>query len=407
MIPAGERIDVRLRLSGGRVAGVDVTSGRTATAAAVLEGKTVDDALALLPLLFALCGVGQLTAGLRAVEAALDIEVSPQERLARTLLVAAETISEHATRMLVDWPMLAGLSPDIDGARRVRDAAAALQRVLYPDPRTRARLGGGATLVAPVLVAAAAELTGAVEAAVLDRPVASVTEADDLVSWVADAATTPAQVLRSVREAGFAAAGGAAPPLPPLPPLDPRRLAERLEATDVAAFLRAPQWDGMVFESGAFARAGGHRAVAAMVASLGPAVLPRLLARVVESALHVKKIVRLTSQMCDDRASVEGAPSAVAGAGDAAVRWGLGAEDAARGRLFHHVVVAQGRVARWRILAPTEWNFQSRGPVAAALGSLPANDDVWVRQAAEWLVMALDPCVACHVRVEEEGRGHA
>lgn len=407
MIPAGERIDVRLRLSGGRVAAVDVASGRTATAAAVLEGKTVDDALALLPLLFALCGVGQLTAGLRAVEAALGIEVSAQERLARALLVGAETVSEHATRMLVDWPVLAGLPPDVDGARRVREAAAALQRVLYPDSRTRARLGGGATLVRPVLVASAAELAGAVEAVVLGLPLAAVAGAEDLATWLATAEVMPAQVMRAATAAGVAEAGGAVAPLPPLPPLDPLRLAERLEATDVVSFLRAPQWDGVVYETGPFARTGGHGAVTAMVVRHGPAVLPRLLARVVETALAVEKIVRITSQMCDDQTSVEGTQPIAAGAGDTAVRWGLGAEDAARGRLFHHVVVAHGRVARWRILAPTEWNFQSRGPLAAAVGSLPANDGAWVRRATEWLVMALDPCVACHVRVEEEGRGHA
>ncbi|SOE01311.1 nickel-dependent hydrogenase large subunit [Caenispirillum bisanense] len=403
MRPRGERIDVRLRLGPERVERVDILSDRTTTAAAVLEGKPVQDALGLLPLLFALCGVGQLTAGLRAVEAAMGIVVPPQERVARALLVAAETVSEHATRMLVDWPRLIGAEADIEGARRVREAAAALQRALYPDPRLRGRIGGGAGPVAAVAVASAAELAGAVADAVLGAPAGVMADAGDLADWIDGADTMPAQVLRAVLREGLADAGVSRVPL--LPAIDPYRLAARLDRTDVAAFLRAPEWDGVVYETGPLARHGAQPAVAALRARHGDGVLARLAARVVETAVEARKIVRLAPTSCDTTATVEEPAGPAAGAGDAAVHWGLGVEEAARGRLFHHVVVAHGRVARWRILAPTEWNFHARGALAEGLRRLPVSDAARVRRAADWMVMALDPCVACAVRVE--GPAHA
>lgn len=403
MSRSGERIDVRLTLGGGRVARVAVASHRTTTAAAVLEGKPVQDALGLIPLLFSLCGVGQTTAGLRAVEAAMGIRVSPQEHAARAILVAAETVAEHATRMLVDWAMLTGVDPDFDGARRVREAAAAVQRVLYPDPRTRGRIGGGATVVPPVLVATAAELAGAVQAGLLAVPVETFIGADDLLDWIDSADTLPARVLRAVQAEGLADAGAA--PVPLMPEIDPVRLAARLDQTDVAAFLRAPEWDGAVYETGPLARMHAQAAIASLRCRHGNGVLTRLAARVMDTAAAMQKIIRLARLLCDNAASVEGPVGTAAGAGDATVHWGLGVEDAARGRLFHHVVVAQGRVARWRILAPTEWNFHARGPLAEGLLRLPAENEARVRRAADWMVMALDPCVGCSVRVE--GGSHA
>lgn len=403
MSRSGERIDVRLTLGPQRVENVVIASARTTTAAAVLEGKPVQDALGLVPLLFPLCGIGQTTAGVRAVEAAMGIEVSPQERAARAILVAAETVSDHATRMLMDWPGRIAADAEIDAVRRVREAAAALRRVLYPDPRTPGRIGGGATLVPPVLMAAAAELAGAVEAVLLGVPLDAFAAADDVMDWLETAETMPARVMRVVVAEGLADAGAA--PVPLMPEIDPVRLAARLDRTDAVAFLRAPEWDGAVYETGPLARVHAQPAVGTLRARHGNGVLTRLAARLMDAVVTCRKIVRLARHLCDNDGTVEGPVGTAAGAGDAAVHWGLGVEDVARGRLFHHVVVVQGRVARWRILAPTEWNFHPRGALAEGLRRLPVEDETRVRRAADWLVMALDPCVGCTVRVEK--RRHA
>jgi hypothetical protein len=68
----------------------------------------------------------------------------------------------------------------------------------------------------------------------------------------------------------------------------------------------------------------------------------------------------------------------------------------ARGLLLHWVQLdAQGRVAGYQVLAPTEWNFHPQGILAQALTSLPAHD----AKSALTLAAAFDACVECTVSV--------
>lgn len=369
---AAEHIDVALSLdAAGRVAEVSITSGRTVTASTVLEGRRPQDALTLIPLLFALCGTSQQVAGMTAVEAALGLAISDEDRAARALLVAAETVSEHATRMLVDWPPLAALDPAMSEARAVREAATAVQRALYPEPALRARPGDGTTVDRAALTRAAANLSAAWEAA---RP-------------VADA------VLRHVDGAGLRDLG--ATEARPLPALDPATLAARMAAENAAVFLRAPGWQGAEgFETGPVARRNAHTGLTA-----------RLAARLAETEDTVAKIIGAAARLCDTgtltMTGMEQAVTAFAPADGT----GLGVVEASRGRLVHYVEASGERIGRYRILAPTEWNFHPRGPLAQALHALPAGDAAAARAAAHWLVAALDPCVACRVTVADGGKG--
>lgn len=81
----------------------------------------------------------------------------------------------------------------------------------------------------------------------------------------------------------------------------------------------------------------------------------------------------------------------------------MGVVECARGRLVHRVAVAGGRVADYKILAPTEWNFHPEGPLARGLaGAWVGRETAAVRQSIEWLVTALDPCVGCDLVVEQD-----
>ena len=68
----------------------------------------------------------------------------------------------------------------------------------------------------------------------------------------------------------------------------------------------------------------------------------------------------------------------------------------ARGLLLHWVQLdGQGKVADYRVIAPTEWNFHPDGALAKALSALPPDDT-----ASAWvLAAAYDACVECNVAV--------
>jgi coenzyme F420-reducing hydrogenase alpha subunit len=59
----------------------------------------------------------------------------------------------------------------------------------------------------------------------------------------------------------------------------------------------------------------------------------------------------------------------------------------------------RGIVQDYRTVAPNEWNFHPQGALVRGLIGLPACDDL--RRRVELLVAALDPCVPCHVTIEE------
>ena len=113
---------VRLRLSsaGGRIGAVSVISERPAVAQA-LRGRPADDAVRLVPLLFALCGKAQGRAAELALAAARGREcvahLDPE--------IQAEAMREHLWRWLLDLPLLLGEAADqAEFARLARGIAA-------------------------------------------------------------------------------------------------------------------------------------------------------------------------------------------------------------------------------------------------------------------------------------------
>jgi coenzyme F420-reducing hydrogenase alpha subunit len=59
------------------------------------------------------------------------------------------------------------------------------------------------------------------------------------------------------------------------------------------------------------------------------------------------------------------------------------------------------RVADYTIVAPTEWNFHAEGVLKAGLPDLAAPTAAALRGKIERCVLALDPCVACEIVIED------
>lgn len=99
---------VRLRLVGadGRIAEVAVASERPAVAQA-LRGRPADEAVRLVPLLFALCGRAQGRAAALALAAARGAESPAQLDPA----IEQEVMREHLWRWLLDLPPALGAAP--------------------------------------------------------------------------------------------------------------------------------------------------------------------------------------------------------------------------------------------------------------------------------------------------------
>lgn len=379
-------IEVRVRLEGRRIAHVEIASSRPVTACRVLEGRTPAEAVALLPRLFAICGTAQTHAALAACETALGFEVSPTQHAARALLLAAETAREHAWRALVDWPAWSGEPPAAEAIKTLRAALAAVEPHLYPEG-DRARLGGGR--LRPDVTAlghAIATVEAVIRDPVLGTPWPADAEAFD--SWCRAGATPPARALAFVLDRGLAGFG--ASDVAALPDLDPAALDRVLAADADAGFAARPTWNGDAFETGPLARATDDPAVVALAARDANGLIPRFAARLAELVAAPARMRAALPALADDDGATPGRDRGT----------GLAAIEMARGRLVHRVEIADGRVRRYQVVAPTEWNFHPEGALARGLRGAPLATTADARRAAGLLVTALDPCVAYEVTVE-------
>jgi len=158
-----------------------------------------------------------------------------------------------------------------------------------------------------------------------------------------------------------------------------RTLARALTDPD---FSQSPIWRGQCAETGAWTRLRHH----APGKPVSTCAWTRLTSRWQE-VLDIAVAPPLAEDADHDALLSSGA---LALGEHCAIAWC----EMARGLLLHWVKVdVQGRVADYRVLAPTEWNFHPQGTLAAALTALKPDD----LAAARCLAAAFDACVACEI----------
>jgi coenzyme F420-reducing hydrogenase alpha subunit len=396
------RLQIHLRRAQDGLA-VDIHSSRLVGASRVFVGKGVAETAATLPSLFSVCATAQAAACASACEGALGLTAPPGAARARELLVAAETAREHLWRLLLDWPGFLGERPAGPAMARTMSAfgrlrsALAVAFVIGGDPSR-----SGTAAPPPdrdAIKAALAEMADLAARQVLGRAPAAWLEetrtVEALRDWAAKADTAAARLLGLVDRQGWGALGRTRVPV--LPPLSHADLESRLGGSAADAFMAAPLWDGAPAESSPFARQLGQALVYALAREQGNGLLPRLAAQLVELASILSELpARLTAMDSRLDSAVEaGQPMPDPVMASTLPRGvGLAQVQAARGLLVHRVHVEAERVASYRILAPTEWNFHPHGAAALGLATLPDADDATLRRLAGLFITALDPCVA-------------
>ncbi len=377
------RLDIHLSPQGGDAR---IVSTRPLHAAQLFEGKAIGETLKLIPLLFNVCGQAQRIAAVRAIESAAGTPAGNAVEDARDRLKQIETLREHLWRVLLEWP-------EFYGRQQAGDTLATLIKILEAaklavDPRQRLCTRPGLA-DADTRHGVFDELTKALNEA-LTRTLFGSTpdkwaalDIDDLDIWVANTDTPAANLLRMVAQRGWQTLGRTRTDV--LPDLDSGRLLERLDGDNADDFIATPSWDGITGETGPAARLQTHPLLGELANEFGHGLQLRLVARLLEIA----RLAGALRQASPDESRFSEAP-------------GLSQLEAARGRLCHRVVLDGDRIARYRILAPTEWNFGPQGPAIAALREIHEDDAATARSQAKLLIHALDPCVGYNLEVEED-----
>ena len=357
MLREGE-ISVRLGLQRGRIDSVDVRSTRSPLPERFTRGRDVDEVARTLPLLYSICARAQGAAAAAALDAACGTAADAASMSRRHHAVRDEIVIELFTRLLLDWPRALELSPD---------------------PQTIARLRQAAADALPLMLAAAARdaIYGAEPRAWLGDASLST-----LADWVSRGTTLPARLLQRIERSALDLGRST---VRTMPSTSPETLLGILPPiSDGESFARTPAWHGTPVETGPLARRAQHPLVSGYTQKHGNTVAARFVAQLVDlaewlAATDVETVRQHTA-----------APGV-----------GLGLAETARGLLIHQAEVCDGRVQRFRIVAPTEWNFHADGALSQGLVGQPVANAEHARRDAVLLAQALDPCVAFSVEVTD------
>ncbi|MDX1593909.1 MAG: hypothetical protein R3298_06650 [Gammaproteobacteria bacterium] len=365
------RLEVLVRWDGERVVTAVPLSTRPVEACRVIIDRTGREALAIVPLLFSLCARAQTAAAALALAAAGDTNLRRTAETDRA--VAVESVLESLWRLLHDLPRALGETARVEAFADVRRELLASLGAAWADafPAALARL----------------EMLLGTEVVGHDGPGE---DADEYDAWLDGAATPVARWLGDLDASGYGAWGQGATPLMPARPGGEalRRLAERLVSEP--GFARRPDWQGRPVETGALALRQEEPLVQRLRGARGHSCATRLAARLVDLRRLVDGLAgRAPLDLCGN-----------VSLGD---RSGLGWVQTARGLLLHHATLdASGRIAGYRVLAPTEWNFHPSGALARGLEAQPVASEAALRRGVGLAVLALDPCVAFDVALEPD-----
>jgi hypothetical protein len=332
---------LRAKLRDSVIVDVDIISPR-ADPSPVFIGLSPAEAATLAGRLFSLCPEAQSLAAQAAGEAALSVATSPAQRGARALKLLCERLGEMLRASLLDWP---GDSPPApEDISYLRQALKALREMSQTDEAPQH------------IEALAAAMLGLNDMFLRQLAAVQADEAHwDLAAQTPDylgAADDAAVFAAMIRDAGFS---------------------------------RAPALPDRCAETGAAARQQ----------ATGGGLVTRLAARRADLAATLEAIRMLLA----GGAAPEGLLSAHGGPSG----WGFAAVDSARGRLYHALRLDSAeRIADYRIVAPTEWNFHREGPLARLLPGARIGAGTAAKRRIERLAFVFDPCIRACAEVLDE-----
>ncbi|WP_420411545.1 nickel-dependent hydrogenase large subunit [Roseibium sp.] len=336
----------------------------------LLIGRSPEAASLLIPSLFSLCGTAHAAAAIQAAETAKGIEPDLATHQIRNCLVLMERAREHLLRISLVWQKIVGAEPDTETAQAALKLLPAFRQAIdqngcaFSEPLSNWRASDdGSALIACLISLIENRILGETIPIWLDRH-----DGSALAGWTEQIPTGAARFLGSVLRRNH---DEPAPDRPLF--LSESGLTEPLETVKE------------VPETSSYERRRSHP----ILTQRGmPTLADRYLARLIDLAETAQELYQVFLEV--------DAPVAKTGN---TTKPGVGFAETARGRLTHVVDLQDGKVANYKIISPTRWNFASRGVATRYLDAIPEGPDCARVKHADLVVGAIDPCVAYEVRI--------
>ncbi len=387
---------------------VKVTSTRQLQATKILIGKTPEQVLSIIPLLFNVCGVAQAHAALSSIEQNLNYETQPSLNIARNMLVLVENAKEHLFQLSVIWPKLFKLETDSTNLTYLSQIISEFKSALFQEGNAfslESKLAGHCHYTDYMIDKLEQYLRDHVFSCTTEDWL-KIKDNSSLKQWAKHCDTVAAHSVNIICKRGWEAQG--LTDSNHLPKLDEQHLLNILDSDKADQFIAQPDWNGHCYETTSLTRQAEQPIIKSLLNNFNASLLTRWVARLVELARIPQKLreqldlLVSTSQLLNTETAVS----------TNSKNWptensspGLAQVEAARGRLIHRVKIEQGIISDYRILAPTEWNFHPQGLATKSLYSLASsnlahsNQKDELEQLAHLMINAIDPCVGYKLRI--------
>jgi len=381
----------------GRQVKSQIESTRPLQASKLFTGKTITQTLTTLPLLFSICSKAQTVTALRAIESATQSPPSKQIESIREALITLENLREQTLRVIMDWPryineqadnqLLSHLSLGIKQLMQSLDSANALtynNKESTPHLNTSQWQSFSKTLSQSIFGFSAQYC---LENIFQNEQLAQ----GELENWADKQQTQTARFIHWLNQKEWKHAGKST--IEHIPSINDNDLLNELIKQD-QTFTSQPSWNNQCYELSWYSRKHGRKYSRQQCVENkqnsrhNNGIYNRMTARLEEIA---DLITRLDIFFIDE--SALGTMTST--------MTGIAHSEAARGRLTHYVEVEDNKINKLVILAPTEWNFHPSGVAVNSLNNLDANSSTELRQQAELLIHAIDPCVAYQLQITE------
>lgn len=388
------QLEINLYPQRKNTARVELSSSRPLHAAKVFVGKTPEQALAVMPLLFSVCGIAQSRAALTAVQQNLNIDSTPKLETARDMLVLVENAKEHLLRLFIDWPTLFKLKTSNDKLPYLGKMLNDFKITLFQD-------GAGFNLNTQLNASLknTGQLIDKLEQYLQQHVYCQnaqnwlkIKNIQGLHDWTQQCNSIAASSINIICQQGWASQG--LTDCRQLPLLDEKQLLEQFNSGKAQQFIAQPQWHGRCYETTVLTRQFKQPLIQALHTEFHSTLITRWVARLVELATIPQQLRNMLKQLVNnDKKDTDNTHNIKDNKGLAQI-------EAARGRLIHRVEIKQNIITNYQILAPTEWNFHPQGVVAKSLCSLTNSknkDDI--EKLAHLVINAIDPCVGYRLRI--------
>jgi len=366
---------------------VTIASSRPLTISKMFIGKTPEQVLAIIPMMFNICGVAQSRAALSAMMQTLHCPIHPKLDCAREILLNIEIAKEHLLRIFLDWPKLLNIeyhNKELQYISRMNNnfcEAMFASRKAFTLNHTEFEAHKLEELIEGLEQFLALNVFSSSTQDWLSH------NSETLTCWAELEETLAAKAINHVRQFQLTALNNLS--CNHLPELKEELLLKRLDTENAQQFINQPDWSGKYYETTSLSRQQGHSLLNSLSEDSQNFLLLRWVARLVELAHVPQKLKELHSIIRQSDVAAKISLSET----------GLSQIESARGRLIHRVKIEDELISQYQILAPTEWNFHPKGILAQSLARLNTLDKNELNTMSHLLINAVDPCVGYDLKI--------